>query len=376
MRASTVFALALALLIGLAAAAGAKYAGLFEKKAAVEPEPAPAFKVLVAKVNLFEDMTVTSNQVMVKELPADELENLKVRLGSTWKEKLLPAMPTAAHLRVVNRNILADQILLKDHFAEAMLPDEISKRLEPNTRAVNVSVSKARAAGGILRVNEYVDVMLTTDIGFGESKELRTACVARGCKIIMKRNNPWTMMVADPDDKPLNFTLQANPYRAALIEYAGTHGQISLLPSPTPSKLPTGSFSDPSSSEYAIEDQRVEKINQGTLTIGDSDLMRIFNVTPPPPKPLLPPSTVIHHISGVKDAGYTVIPNGGAYHPATYPKEAGSSPKQPVRPAGGTSRSSTGSDVDNVSFSFSLPSATGNAGCKSCEELKKKATRQ
>ena len=34
--------------------------------------------------------------------------------------------------------------------------------------------------------------------------------------------------MTDPDDKPMNFTLQANPYRAALIEYAQTHGQLSL----------------------------------------------------------------------------------------------------------------------------------------------------
>src|SRR5262245_40696212 len=162
MRASTVFALALALLIALAAAAAAKAFGLFDKKPSPPPEPPPPpVKVLVAKVNLFEAMTVPPNEVMVREASEEER---KAKLGANWSEKLMPALVTAAHLRVTRRHILADQPLLRDDFADPTLPDEVSKRLEPNTRAVNVSVSKDKSGGGVLRVGEHVDVLLTTEI--------------------------------------------------------------------------------------------------------------------------------------------------------------------------------------------------------------------
>jgi Flp pilus assembly protein CpaB len=379
MRASTVFALALALLIGLAAAAGAKAFGLFDKKAPPPAEKPAPYKVLVAKVNLFEDVTVTADQVMVREITAEEQEDLKARLGDKWKDKLMPGMVTAAHLRVVRRNLVADQVLLKEHFADQLLPDELSRRLEPNTRAVNVSVPKDRAAGGIIRVGEHVDVLLTTEVGYGNQKELRSACIARGCKVIMKRNNPWSVMAADPDDKPLHFTLQANLYRAALIEYSQQHGQVSLLPAPTPVRS-AGTFSDPTSAEYATEDQRIEKVHQGVLHIGDKDLARIFNVVPPAPpapKPVTPPPSVIQHLAGVKDAGYTVIPHGGYSYvvPPTQPPPAPSDTPavQPAGGPGGMGAANPGDQTQPAGYTFRLPSATGNSGCKACDEKKKAA---
>jgi len=390
MRASTVFALALALLIGLGAVAVAKYAGLFDRKVTQEPPPPPPMKVLVAKENMFEGTTVTADQVMVRELDPSEAEALKARLGENWRAKLLPPMPSAAALRVLKRNILADQVLLHDYFEELSLPDEISRRLEPGTRAVNVQVPKSRAVGGQIRVGEYVDVFLTTEVTIGDREELRTACIARSCKIVMKRNTPWTLLMADPDDKPLNFTLQANPYRAALIEYASTRGQLSLLPASPPPRLPPGVFSDPSSPEYAQEDQRVEKIIKGTMAVSDADLMRIFNIQPPPPRGLPPGATVIHHLTGVKDAGYTIIPHGGSYHPATLPGVVPPNPNGnynrdtvtpetiPVYPTVGN-RDSMGrvsslpATIAAAPISFRLPSATGGEKCKTCEEARRAA---
>ncbi len=328
MKASTVFSLAIALLIGLAAAAAAKYAGLFEKKPAVvvAEKPTPT-KALVAKANLFEDVAVTSTQVAVRDLTPDEEKALAQRFGAkVWKDKLMPALPSAAHLRFPKHNVPVDQILLRDHFSDPLLPEELSKRLDPNTRAVNVTLSKDKAAGGALRIGEYVDVLLTTKIGVGKKEETRTACIARDCKIVMKRNQLWSIMASDPDDKPMHFTLQANPYRAALIEYAQSRGQLSLQPVPN-AAASTGSFSDPTSPEYASEDERVEGMRQGTLAIGDQDLARVFRIATPklpasaspaaqptPPPPPKPP-TIVRHMAGVQDSGRTIL--GEPTWPAT-----------------------------------------------------------
>src|SRR4051812_47442464 len=79
MRASTLFAVILSLLIGLGAAAGARHFGLFDKPTTPPPEPvvvvkeAPT-KVLVSGANLFEGVYVTANQVKVRELRPDEKE--------------------------------------------------------------------------------------------------------------------------------------------------------------------------------------------------------------------------------------------------------------------------------------------------------------
>jgi len=137
MRASTVFALALSLLVGLAAAAAAKYAGLFNRTPPPPPPgaaPAPAFYVVVPVQPLYADVAVTSNQVGVRMLRPEEQNELAQRYGDRWKDKLLPGTPMAAHQRIPRQDLLVDQILFKEHFQESGLPDSLSMRLETNTR--------------------------------------------------------------------------------------------------------------------------------------------------------------------------------------------------------------------------------------------------
>lgn len=389
MRASTVFILALSLLAGLTAASGARYVGLFNKKDPPPPADKPLpVKVLVARINVFEDIAMTSDQVAVEDLAFEDQEALARTLGQTWREKLMPPAPRAAHLRVARQTIYAGQVLLKEHFADPALPDSLSVRLEPNTRAVNVSVPKDKACGGMIRVNEHVDVLLTSRIGANGREELRTACVARACKVVMKRNSPWTVMAADPDDKPVHFTLQANAYRAALIEYAQTHGQLSLLPVQAPARG-GGSFSDPSSKEYASEDQRIDGINRGELAIGDADLARVFNITATAPTDAAPqnPVAVTRHLVGVREAGQTVFhlpsgsnsPSASAAPPESPPALAPSgtfgSPTpapQPLRPPGQSAAPAAprSAATEPVGLTFRLPSATGT-NCPTCDERKR-----
>lgn len=373
MKASTVFIFALCLLIALAGLAGAKHYGLFDKKPEPPPpvaeKPAPV-KVLVAAVNLYEDIAVAGAQTTIRELSPEDVKSFTERYGPKWQEKFLPATVGAAHMRVPRENIQADQPLRRDQFYDPALPDQLTARLDPNTRAVNVSMPKNKAGGGAIRIKEFVDVMLTTKVMDAGREEVRTACIARSCKVIMKRNNPWTIMGTDAEDKPLDFTLQANPYRAALIEYAQTYGQISLQPISTPIKT-TGTFSDPASKEYASEDQRVEEVTQGVRTIGDEDLMRIFKVRPAVPAPPKPQPFVIEHLSGVSLAGSSSLAVPGK---ATTLTSSDSPPASaPVVPAGGVAPAPVGA---NSGPAFRLPNATGDtsaAGCKDCDAKKKAA---
>ncbi len=378
MRASTVFALALSLLIGLAAAAGAKYAGLFDKKpiVAAVAVPPPVVSVLAARNNLYAGYTITSNDVMLKQLSLSQQQAMEKKYGADWKSKLMPALTSAAHLRTPERNIMADEILFGKDFAPATLPDELTKQLEPNTRAVNVKVTKEHAAGGAIRVGEYVDVLLTASIGYDDKQETRTATIARGVRVIMKRNNIWGTMAVDADNQPLNFTLEANAYRAALIEYAKTFGQLSLMPVPAPTRQ-VGTFTDLSSPEYSTEDRRIEDIRRGDRLIGQEDLARIFKIPPSTPKYKYPP-IYVQHLTGVNQAGTTVI-----NRPTPVAEDLNAPPansQSPVVPAGGLgsengmSSNSYGANQPISNATFKLPNATGekSSGCKSCDEKRKR----
>jgi len=350
MRASTVFLLALALMVGLAAAAGARYTGVFARKEVVAlVEKPPVVLVLVSRVNLFEDIAVLGNQVDVRELAADDQAEFARTLGPTWRDKLMPPMPSAVNMRVPKALVPAGRALLRDYFTDPSLPEALTVRLEPNTRAVGLLVAKDKVGGGQLRVGEHVDVLLTSKVGKAGREELRTACIARGCKVVMKRSSLWTVMAADPDDKPVQFTLQANTYRAALIEHARTHGDLCLLPAPPPVRT-GGSFADPASKEYALEDQRVEAFNRGELSIGDRDLTRVFNVPPPAPTADRTPPVFTRHLVGVRPAGVTVLVPGSTDGPLATPA--------PAQPAA------------EDSASFRRPT---DAECKTCEDNKRRA---
>jgi Flp pilus assembly protein CpaB len=314
MKASTLFALTVAILLGLVVVGVAKYTGVFAK---APPPQQPEVKVLVAANNLFEGMALSAPDVRVRPLTPRELEAYK---GN--EDKYLPALPEAVNLRVPKRNIEADTPLLREDFEDVSLPEPLHRRLEPGMRAVNVSLPKDRCAGGLIQVGERVDVYLTTQIsrpGHPEESVTQTAPIARNLKIISKRNMLWTALAAVPEDRPLQFTLQANPYRAALIEFAAGKGQLSLVLTPTGAEKkggvrPTadaGSGSEADSKEYRDEDQRVQAFLSGELSVGEPDLERIFNLRPFHAR--VPPSTVeLYTGTSLKQTVTVVNPNTDA----------------------------------------------------------------
>src|SRR4051812_15000068 len=119
MKASTLFALTVAALLGLGVAVGAKMLGYFEPRTAVAVEKnGGPYKVIVAKANLFEDMAINANQVTVRDLRPDEVEYYKAN-----RDKFLSGSASAAALRIPKVNIEADQPILKEHLHDLAFPD-------------------------------------------------------------------------------------------------------------------------------------------------------------------------------------------------------------------------------------------------------------
>ena len=239
--------------------------------------------VLVANNDMYPDIAITPADVRVRELTTAEKSGGYYELN---KGKLLPANVGAANLRIPNRLILADEALRRDMF-RAEIGEAVILRLAPGMSAVNVLVPRERAGGGVIQLGDSVNVNLAMRITKANGKQtIRMAEIARDCRVIMKRNSLYPKLKTDPEGN-IAFTLEANPYRAALIDFAEHKGEISLVP--VPAKVgKTGEprvNSNEASEEYRDDDTRIRNYLKGNLQITNQDLERIFKIQSPPPKP-------------------------------------------------------------------------------------------
>ncbi len=60
----------------------------------------------------------------------------------------------------------------------------------------------------------------------------RTANLCCDARVIAKRNTLWPLFGNTPENAPVHFTLEVDPYRAALINYARDKGVLTLVPLP------------------------------------------------------------------------------------------------------------------------------------------------
>ncbi|MFO0845111.1 MAG: Flp pilus assembly protein CpaB [Gemmataceae bacterium] len=366
MRASTVFALTLAILIGLGAVVGARYAGYLGKTDPTKKE----IQVLVAGKNLFPGDVIEASWVKTRPLRPEELAHYEAN-----KQQYLPAVQGAAALRVPKRAIEADTPILREDLQEMAKPEPLHTRLLPNMRAVNVTVPKDQSAGGLIQVGEWVDVYLTSSISSDSGAETtRTAPIVNKVRVIAKRNALWNVFAALPENKPVQFTLEANPYRAGLIEFARTKGTLSLAPlSASEQKsleekraqlldskgldaavIPVA-FGVKANGDYDREEVRVEGLNKGEYAIGTTDLVRIFDLnTTAPPRP----DVRVEQFNGLKRGKTMNFSSDGVFVSLDDPK---------ARPAAaGKKNNSTG-----PSFQFLPPDCgSGKKGCSTCGKNK------
>ena len=291
MRASTLFAVTIAILLGLAAAITVKVTGYFANRTEAPPARLPEVNVLVAARNIFKGDLIDAPWVRLRPLRADELKDYEQN-----RDKYVPAVMAATSLRIAAKNIEADRPILREDLEPMVKPEALSTRLLPNMRAVNLSVPKEQSAGGMIQVGEWVDVLFTTQITLDSGTTTRTAAIAHRQRIIAKRNSPWPILSHLPDDKAVNFTLEMNPYRAALVEFSKPKGTLTLLPVSAAEQktleahraaLAEGNDVQPvgfaplameDDSEYQDENNRVDAINKGEVSVGPQDLARIFGI--------------------------------------------------------------------------------------------------
>lgn len=314
MRASTLFALTLAVLAGLGVAIVAKMTGVFNppQAAAEAPKPKPReVQVLAANRNIFAGDLVDPTFVKTRTLRPEELDHYDKN-----KDAYLPASPAAVYLRIAKENITAEQPITKDMLKEMAKPEPLDTRIVPSMRAVNVSLMKDQAAGGLIQVGDWVDVMLTSTVEApGIPPSTRTACIAPRVRVIAKRNTLWPVFAPLPEDKPVHYTLEVNPYRAAIMEFTRGKGQITLAPLPAteqrklealradlmknPDAAGNGvQFISFDENEISLEEARVESLLKGHTAVSEADMIRIFNLTTPPPPTAPDEAITIERVTG------------------------------------------------------------------------------
>lgn len=355
MRASTLFAITLAGLLGLGVAVVAKMTGLFNGRSPeakqAPPAPEPEIYVLVGTHNLFAGTVIQGADIRLRPLHPEEKADYERN-----KDRYFPPTPSAAALRVTDRNIEADQPIMRDYLRDLNSPDPLKLRLVSHMRAVNVAVPKDRCVGGMIQVGDWVDVILRSTIasGDGSAPVARSANLAHNVRVIAKRNNLWPIYTPLPEDKPVDYTLEANPYRASLIEFAKDKGSLVLVPLPSSEQkvlearrnerllantpIGPGYFSEPDSIEYKDEDTRVNAFLNGDVTLGEGDLVRIFGLKIEAPAAPVPPVSpkMIERYSGVNKQGPVIFPGSepAPATPQTVPVKRQTSKAAPVFPTG------------------------------------------
>jgi Flp pilus assembly protein CpaB len=316
MRASTLLGLGLALVIGLVVVAGIRFSGVFSRTPPSPPPPEPKpVMVLAAKDNLYMGTSATSLNVGLREATKEERELVLDDRKQGYKT-YLPPVVEAAHLRKLKRNVAVNALLQRDDFEQMELPEAVAARLSPGMRAVDVELPKERAGAGLLRLGERVDVFLTSKISTdlaGSNARTAIAPIAKDVKIVVKRDILYTLMIPVPEDKPVSFILEANPYRAALIEYSKTKGLITLVATSSKGK-------EPNPSDAEREQDLIDRFVNGDASVNETDLERIFRL---PMLPALPQPLRVEMYEAGKLTNTTLVQapvparlerNEGGYH--------------------------------------------------------------
>jgi hypothetical protein len=210
----------------------------------------------------------------------------------------------------------------------------------------------------------------------GDSPTCRTATVVREARVLARRDSLWPVNRPFRSDTMTAFTVECNPYRAALLEYAKDKGVVAIIPisSREPrvqelravhGRMRSGqenpgnvNYVIPNSLEYDDkENTRVKATLAGHLAVGEADLARVFGVTVSPV--YSSGRRVVQRVSGI-----------GFVEPQTFPISAESTP-QPPPGNESQSRYNIGGPTNAV-LNFGYPSGGGTgitppgAKCVNC----------
>jgi Flp pilus assembly protein CpaB len=292
--ASTVFAITLAILAGLVFAWVAKVVLLGPKPPAAPP---PMAQLTVLAANIMEKQRVDGNYLKTISLPQAQYDDIMTKARQQGLKVLVGNQPVG---RIAKEPLNAEEPIY-DHQLEPFRLEALSSRVGAGKRAVTLELPLNRCQGGLIRPNDYVDLLCTLNIDNPAvgGATTATATIAKGVKVIARNNTTATADVAlgvPAATRP--YTLEATPYRAAIIDLAekmgGTFTMVIANPPATSASQVAASAKD-------------EEPDPDTDVVSGGDLARIFGIPELPPPP---PVWTVEHMSGIHRAGYQAFPYG------------------------------------------------------------------
>lgn len=368
-RASTLFGIALAILVALILATiFLRYIlpWLTAKPAPAAQKAPPAKKVLaVAATNITDRRQIRANQVknisvtekeyndIVDKAKARLKEQLRERFGSDYKPRDPAAEPLKKGQATDRTTVLpvrAEEPIFEDQLEDLRYPPPL--RVAPGMRSVVVQVP---ARSTMVQVDQYVDVLCTMShkaLGIGQSTGTSTAVIAKGAKVLARFGSTRTDVRPPPGPKR-PYTLEVTPYRQALIELAQARGatfSLSVVGGDEGSAAP-----EPSDTANSAD--RLREFND---YVHFQDLEQLFGLRKGN-------QGTIETWNGTKKGRtftYTRPETAGAAAEST-----SANPRMLLR---SSNRAATASG-DSSTFGFGPPSgATAKGGCKTCGKGHKK----
>jgi Flp pilus assembly protein CpaB len=308
--ASTVFALALALVAGLIFAWLAKILLLDRKKTPVVIEP--TVPLTVAAANIPDHTQIQPTHVKIIKIPQGEFDRI-VPLNRR-PQLLVGNQPVG---RIAKNPIRAEEPFFEDRFEPLECPELVSDKLHEGKRAVIVEVS---TRDGGVQVGDWVDVYATLgNDAFGPGGN-GTALIARNSLVLARsgRTQRWCSPPGTPACRTRPYTLEVTPYRFALIELAKTLGaQFTLAVTQKPVE------GLPASTETEINEPPADRVTT-------SDLARLFGIGDP--QQAGPGPWEIERYVGLQRIGTTSFPGYTGRLTAPTVQPVSQPPSPPVGP--------------------------------------------
>jgi Flp pilus assembly protein CpaB len=333
--ASTVFAIALAIVAGLIFAWLFKLV-LLDKKPPVKP-PDDSVEMTVAATNVYDQMEIRSINVKKIRVPKEDL-NKALKSG----KKLLKGNQPVG--RVARTAVNAEEPFYEEDLYPFKYPESVNNLIRPGWRAAIVTLPAKEA---MVQVGDYVDVYCTMSndaLGAGGNG---TAEIAKGAKVVARFGT--TRPGAQPRDlnAPREYTIEVTPYRQALIELArSVGGKFSFTNAPAtvegdkPTPPPSNDINDPREQE--------------AIRVSGADLAALFGIQPPGPPG--PGPWAIDKFVGIHPVGTSSYPG---YVPPSRTGPGTAAPAPAPAPAGTESGSVRPNKA--VPVAYTTPPRTGGS---------------
>jgi pilus assembly protein CpaB len=192
-----------------------------EKATASIPPPVATEGVLVAATDLAPGRLLTPDEVRWQKWPKNSVD------PSFMTEQTTPDISAALKGTVVRAPMVAGEPLTATKVVHADPASAMAAALEPGMRAVSITVSITSVAGGFIKPNDRVDLVLTSQIPGGD-RHFRSSTILKDVRVLAIDQASDAKDTNKPVSDVKTVTLELAPDQAEHVARAQASGTLSL----------------------------------------------------------------------------------------------------------------------------------------------------